>query len=206
MVGFRSALLATALLGAFDAAAADYVEATAGDLSNLHGNPTPLTLSVGDNVIDGNHGAGDRDYIAITLPAGATLEAIIVEPGTTFAGTRSFIGVQAGPTMTVDPEDPDVTQLLGYAHFDFGSIGNDILGEIGAGGGAITFTPPLGTRAERTYTFWIQETGGTVAHYRLTFRTQRSAAVPTFGAFGALGAAALAGLLLAIGVRARAPT
>ena len=175
-----------------------YLESSAGDLSNNRNSPTTLTLSVGDNVIDGNHGAGDLDYVAVTLPANVILEQIIVDPTTTFAGTRSFIGVAAGPTMPVDPANPQVNLLLGYAHFDFGSLGADILAEIGLGGGSQMFIPPLGAGAVRTYTFWIQETGTTTAHYKFNFKTRSTANVPELGTAGFL---ALAGALGWLGIR-----
>ena len=192
------ALLSTAvLLAGVDATATNYFEGTAGDLSNARSTPTPVLLSAGDNLIDGQHGAGDLDYVAITLPAGVTLEEIIVQPSTTFAGSRSFIGVQAGPVMTVDPANPVISLLLGYTHFDFGSINADILAEMGLAAGTTMFTPPLGAGAERTYTFWIQETGLTTAHYQLNFRTRATAAVPSLGM---LGSSVLAGALVLLGV------
>jgi hypothetical protein len=193
----RAVLAAAITLTGASAAATNYFEGTSGDLSNARGAPTPVLLSVGNNLIDGQHGAGDLDYVAITLPAGVTLDEIIVQPSTTFAGTRSFIGVQAGPVMTVDPANPVVSQLLGYTHFDFGSINADILAEMGLAAGTQMFTPPLGTGAERTYTFWIQETGATTAHYQLNFRTRAATAVP---ALGALGSSVLAGALVLLGL------
>ena len=155
-------------------AAADYNE-TSGDLSNNPLAPTPITLTVGNNVITGSTGQAnsviDRDYFTFTLAPGQQLTAIQVLEGTTSlsgpnpSAPLSFIGLQAGSTVT-DPAAPVVGALLGYTHYGPSLIGTDILDNIAAGPGAQGFTPPLGAG---TYSVWIQEANVGTAHYVFNF-------------------------------------
>lgn len=156
--GASLAIVLAACLSCFAAGAhgAGYDEAASGDLSNDRLVPTPLAGSPGANVVKGSFGNGDLDYVTLTVPAGQQLSAIILGNGTVFGGTRAFMGVQAGSTMTVDPNAGSAAGLLGWAHFDVGQYGRDILPEVAIGPGATGFSPPLGPGV---YTFWIQETG-----------------------------------------------
>ena len=58
--------------------------------------------------------------------------------------------------------------LLGWSHFGpgNGTVGTDILDNIGAGAGAMGFVPPL---PAGDYTFLIQQTGGSASDYTFQF-------------------------------------
>ena len=147
-----------------------YDEGIDGDLSGDMQYPTSLgALMVGSNTVTATSVTGDIEYASLVVPAGITLDQIILQA---YSGsfTRSFIAVQAGAEFTEPPVGTDVANLLGWTHFgtDFGvpGIGSDLLDNLGAGAGAIGFTPPLGPG---TYTFWIQETGITPISYTLDF-------------------------------------
>jgi hypothetical protein len=128
--------------------------------------PTPITFVAGGNDILGSYGVGvaggfvDRDYFTFTVGAGRSYAAIIVLPGTTVAGSASFIGIEAGSQITLPPTTATAAGLLGW-HLTrpASDIGNDILFLIGnprPALGATGFAPPLGPG---TYSVWIQENG-----------------------------------------------
>jgi hypothetical protein len=162
-------MLALCLIGAGAARASTiYDESVSGDLSNSGLSPTLLTVSLGSNQVFGTTGkaaAIDRDYFTFTVPVGEELSAVTLLPGTQTLGAlgESFIGVQAGPQVTVLTTATDATGLLGWFHYDTTDIGTDILPLMGtAGMGATGFTPPL---PSGTYSFWVQEaSAGTVAY------------------------------------------
>jgi hypothetical protein len=138
------------------AQALSWNESAQGDLSNNGLAPSVLQLDIGINSVTGNFGAPDNDYLAITIPTGAQLIALQYAEGNIQGGVRSFIGVQAGATMTVLPTAQSATGLLGWAHYQDAATGTNLLPDIGAGGfGATGFTGPL---SAGTYTFWIQDT------------------------------------------------
>lgn len=169
-------------------------EEQAGDLANSGASPTVLTLGLGSNLIIGRTGrtAGvvDRDYFSFTLPEGWQLDTLSVLPGTTAVGTSglSFIAVQAGSQVTVNPTGGSAAGLLGWMHYGENDVGTDILQIMGFGGGAIGFT---GSLPAGSYAFWIQDTGTGVANYRFDFGVS---AVPEPAA-GWLMLAGAAGLL-----------
>lgn len=169
-----------------------YDEAVSGDFSNIGTSPTPITLALGSNQVLGTTGRTsgviDRDYFSFTLPAGWQLDSIIVLPGTTSLGISklSFIGVQAGTQVTVNPTGNSPAGLLGYWHFGPNDIGGDILGVMGVAQGAQGFEAPL---PGASYAFWVQDSGTGVASYRLSFNVS---AVPEPSAWALLAA----GLLL----------
>jgi hypothetical protein len=152
-------------LAAQSAAAVLHNESVNGDITGDRFNPLAFVLSPGSNTITATSVAGDREYVRLTVPAGMTLSGVVVDA---FSGgvNVSFIGVQQGNTMTVDPLAPSAATLLGYAHFGAGNIGSNILPDIAAGPGSIGFTPPLNAA---NYTFWIQETSTTASTYTLDF-------------------------------------
>ncbi len=122
------------------------------------------------------------------------LNAIQVLPGTTSIGalTVSFIGLQSGSQVTVDPNMASAAPLLGYYHYGTADAGSDILPDIAAGMGAQGFMTPLGAGS---YSVWLQETGVGSASYKFDFQVAESA-VPepaTWGmliaGFGAIGCA-----------------
>ena len=163
--------LVTASLFATGALAAGYKEGKSGDLSDDGLTPTVVKLKVGNNTIDGDDGVHggviDRDYFMIKIGSGQTLAAIVVDPKTKIGNRFSFIGVQEGKQMTVDPEGGDPSELLGWDHFGTADEGTDILPRICTGAGAIGCTPPLGPG---NYTFWVQETSSCACHYRFIFK------------------------------------
>lgn len=176
-------------LGAFlstPAWATDWNESVNGDLSGDRLNPTPITLTQGSNIITATSGGGDLEYYRLFVPGGKRLSAIIAVSNT--SPSLSFIGVQRGTQFTEDPGAPNVANILGYTHFGVGNgtIGTDILDNMGTGAGAIGFVPPL---LPANYTFWSQETGGSVT-YTLDFQvTAIPNAVPIpRGAMGLLAA------------------
>lgn len=138
-------------------AASSYDEIVDGDLGDEGTSPTPLSLSAGDNTFAISTGDGDRDYAALTIPAGHELSSITLD---SYSGDGvSFIGVVSGTQMTIDPTSANQADLLGYHLFGSDDFNADILPSIGAGSGSMGFT---GTLAAGTYTFWIQDTGGVV--------------------------------------------
>jgi hypothetical protein len=170
-----AALLLAFLLGtAFGPARAanGWDESVSGDLSNTGTAPTAITLGLGANLIAGTTGraAGvvDRDYFTFTLPAGMQLDSLRVLPGSTFLGQSelSFIAVQAGTQVTVNPTGGSAAGLLGWWHFGPNDVGTDILGLVGTGFGAEGFDVPLHAGS---YAFWVQDTGTGIAQYRLEF-------------------------------------
>lgn len=150
-----------------------YNESISGDLSNSGLTPTLLTVSLGPNDVFGTTGKTgtviDRDYFTFTVPVGAELTAITVLPGTETLGTlgASFIGIEAGPEVTVSTAATDATGLLGWYHYTTGDIGVNILPLMGASGlGSIGFT---GSLPSGTYSFWVQEASAGTVPYGLEF-------------------------------------
>jgi hypothetical protein len=162
-------LLGAAVLST-SALAAGYKEANQGDLSDDGLNPTIVKLKVGGNVIDGDYGVGadgiDRDYFTVKIAAGQQLASIVLDPKTKIGGRVSFIGVQKGKQVTVDPNGGSAAGLLGWDHYATADEGKDILPRICNGAGAEGCTPPLGPGS---YSFWVQETGHCDCHYRFIF-------------------------------------
>lgn len=146
-------------------------ESISGDLANSGLSPTVLTVALGSNQVFGTTGKNantliiDRDYFTFAVPQGMVLSAITVLPGTQTLGPLgdSFIGMEAGPQVTVLTSATSAAGLLGWDHYDTGDIGNNILPDMGSAGlGATGFTSPL--RAG-TYSFWVQEASvGTVSY------------------------------------------
>ena len=169
---FSAAVLAAGLCASAQAATA-WDETVSGDLANLGAAPTAVTFGLGSNVIRGTTGrdaAGvvDRDYFTFTVAAGWQLETLTLLPGSTFIGgaAASFIGMQVGPVMTVDPTSGSATGLLGWWLYNENDIGNDILQQMGSSFGAVGYTGALPAGA---YTVWVQETGTGVAAYGFDF-------------------------------------
>ncbi len=129
-------------------------ESVSGDLSGDGLAPTLLTLGAGSNQIVGTTGNGglgvDLDYFTFTLSAGQTLTSIRVLSNTLVSGDFSFLGLQAGPQVTVSPSGAGSQALLGWTHYRTGDAGFDLLPRITASG-----VLPAGT-----YAVWIQDTGG----------------------------------------------
>lgn len=151
-----------------------------GDLSNDRFAPSPFVLAQGTNSLLATSVQGDREFVALTVPAGQQLSSIIQVSYVGDDGV-AFCGVQAGPQLTVDPDSFDPTGLLGWTHFGpFIFVdGSDILPSMGNGFGADGFTPPL---PAGTYTFWLQQAGQDPATYQLDFMvTPTPSAAAIFG-------------------------
>jgi hypothetical protein len=131
-------------------------ESTNGDLSGNGLSPTPISVSMGVNRIlgsTGNSGQGvDRDYFRITVPPGAALTAITLLDNTSVSGGASYIGIQAGPQVTVTTTGGGAENLVGSGHYGNDQIGSDLLPSIKLG--------PPGPYAAGTYSVWVQDTGG----------------------------------------------
>jgi hypothetical protein len=179
-------------------AATIWNEAVSGDLSNDQAAPNALGLSIGTNSIIGTVGGlNQKDFVALTVPAGDVLTSIIL---TAYSSTdaQGFTGVQAGAsfvgnTATAGP-------YLGYVHFGTGAtngalpptnlIGQDLLPLMGnktLAVGSAGFTAPL---PAGTYTFLIQQLGG-VTNYQFDYHVAQVPEPATIGLL-AIGAAALA--------------
>ena len=149
-------LAALAALAASQGANAAMVwdESINGDLSNDGLAPQALTLFPGSNQLVGSTGDGgqgvDRDYFTFTLTPGRTLSSIRLLGNTFVSGAFSFIGIQTGPQVTVQPSGAGGNLLLGWTHYSMNDIGTDILPAITSGG-------PL---SPGTYSVWVQDTGG----------------------------------------------
>jgi hypothetical protein len=172
---FGLTLLGAALLST-SAMAAGYKESKSGDLSNDGLAPTRVKLVLGNNVIDGDYGKSgttvDRDYFVVKIADGQQLSAIVLDPKTVIGGNVSFIGVQKGKQVTVDPNNPNAGDLLGWAHYGTDDEGTDILPAICAGAGAKGCTAPLG---KGMYAFWVQELATCACHYRFIFKVTAAA-------------------------------
>lgn len=166
-------LLVSALAAPAALAAVVYDESVSGDFSGSGLTPTFINLAAGSNVVlgtSGNPGTGaDRDYFTFTLPAGLELVSLTVLPGSTFLGPtlQSFIAVQAGNQVTVNPTGGTAAGLLGWSHYVPDDVGNDILPSMGLPSmGSSGFSPPLPAGA---YAFWVQETGAGTSIYAFDF-------------------------------------
>lgn len=150
-------------------AAVVYDESTDGDLSDDRGAPTQIVLNAGANDLIGTSGfdgtTSFRDYATFVVPVGATLTSIKAIEGMEPAVAVSFIGIQAGPAITVDPNLPNPALLLGWQH----------VGSVGAGQtlDILTGVTPLGPG---TYSLWIQDFDFGDSAY--AFRFELSAPVP----------------------------
>jgi hypothetical protein len=176
-------LIAGALTASNATAAVLYNESVSGDLSNSGATPTPLTISPGVNAVIGSvQGTGDvdtQDWIALTVPAGLQLKAIILESYSS-TDSQGFFGFQTGSTFSGSVNS--AASYEGYTHFGTGAtngsppmpatnlIGADLLSimstpaqDPGAGG----FAPPLGPG---TFTFLIQQLGA-LTNYEFDFDT-----------------------------------
>ena len=135
-------------------------EATSGDFSDDRLAPTAVTLEAGMNVIAGLSGLSpvpdmhDLDYVRFTVPVGHVLTRFLVQDAFV-GGAFSFVGMQAGPEVTIPWTWSNVNSpLLGWSHFGSSDIGSDLLPAMARSPGSVGFTPPLGAG---TYTLWIME-------------------------------------------------
>lgn len=161
----RAAGVAAAILSLNATAVTVHDESVNGDLNDSRAAPTLLVVQAGSNdffgVTTGNGGI-DLDYAKFLVPAGHVFSGLTVLPGTNPSGGVSFIGLQAGSEITVNPAAPTSTPLLGWLHYGTHNIGLNILPEMGTEAGSIAFTASL---QAGTYSLWIQDFGPTLAPY-----------------------------------------
>jgi hypothetical protein len=196
---FVHATLATiaSLAFALPFATADFVafdESVSGDASDDRFAPSTAALVAGNNTLRGLFGASatpdvhDLDYITFTVPEGHRLTSFVVADANV-GGAFSFVGIQAGPIVTIPADWTSVeSPLLGWAHFGTSSVGQDILAELGSAPGAEGFTGPLGAG---TYALWIMELDSSDA-YSYSF-SLGVVEIPAPGAIAVLALGALVG-------------
>lgn len=132
------ALMAAVTLAAKFGHAANFNEATLGDLSGVPASPTSWMLEAGGNVLTGEAGnttVGDEviedyDLVSFTVPAGYKLDTISV-PSFTVEDRLAFLGLQAGTPwnnqlgydlsdgpligwtlLDTDPDVPDLIEIM----------------------------------------------------------------------------------------------
>jgi hypothetical protein len=161
-----AAILGVLSLPVATATAATYAEASNGDLSGNRAAPTQFALASGSNTLTATTQGGDLDVVRIDVPAGNTLSQLFVRSFTQ-AGfdSTAFLGLQSGPTFTVDPNIAGASELLGYAHISPAFVNFDILPGMGNAFDAIGYTPPL---AAGPYSIFLQQLGTPVT-YSLEF-------------------------------------
>ena len=157
------------------AAISVYDEAVDPDFSNSRAAPTAVTFGLGQNDVFGVTGSSpasgvDRDYFTFAIPAGSALVSLTVLNVGLSAGNASFLGLQAGATVTVDPVGAALPNaaapLLGYKLLSPADIGLDILPNIATAASAAGFTPPLGPGQ---YSVWLQDGNSAPSTYALRF-------------------------------------
>ncbi|RTL23704.1 MAG: hypothetical protein EKK52_03260 [Burkholderiales bacterium] len=129
------------------------------DLSNDWTAPTVIALDPGSNWVKGTSGYSgsvlDRDFFRIDVPVGHQLSSLVLGLGTEVGGAFSFIGVQAGNGLTIDPNTvSNGSALLGWHLYGSADKGTNILPAIGGGADKIGFS---GALPSGSYTFWVQE-------------------------------------------------
>jgi hypothetical protein len=176
------------------AGASNYDESVNGDLSGIRLAPTVISLGAGSNTITATSVAGDLEYYTVTVPVGFELSAITLVSYVSL-DNLAFVAVQNGTVFTEPPTGTNVAQLLGWTHFGPGNstVGTDILDNMGAGAGAIGFTPPLGAG---NYVFWSQQTGLNASTYSLDLQITAAPAVPGLSGGGVLLLCVGLGLML----------
>jgi hypothetical protein len=144
---------ATAQLVVFD-------EARDGDASDDRFAPTTVALTEGVNTLRGFSGQSptsdvhDLDYITFTIPVGFELGSFVLQAASV-GGAFSFVGLQAGPIITIPADWTSVeSPLLGWAHFGTAEVGLDLLPTIANSPGSVGFSGPL---QSGTYALWIME-------------------------------------------------
>lgn len=158
-------LLLAVVLAAFPCAAATaeivvFDEARDGDASDDRLAPTTVALAAGVNTLRGFSGQSptpevhDLDYITFTIPVGFELGSFVLQAASV-GGAFSFVGLQAGPIVTIPADWTSVeSPLLGWAHFGSAEVGLDLLSTIASSPGSVGFSGPL---QSGTYALWIME-------------------------------------------------
>jgi hypothetical protein len=163
---YGSTILAAILVVPATTLATTYSEAVDGDLSGDRLAPTTLQLSPGSNTVSGTFGVSpipgvaDLDYLTVIVSPGSRLTQLTLL-GLNQGGSNSFLGVQAGPIMTLAPTSFDPSPLLGWSHIFKNQEGTDLLPALALDSGLDA----------GSYTFWINETDTSATwSYELDFR------------------------------------
>ena len=167
------------------ARAAVYTEELNGDMSNSGSGPSLLNLTIGSNTISATTMGGDQDYLRLSVPAGAAIQSLTLQ---TYAGNDgiAFLGLQAGPTFTESPDNPDPGGMLGYTHFGTfaGNVGTNVLPSMRTAPGAQGFTIPL---TGSDYTLWFQQLGAPATYtFNAVVTPEPGSGFLLLGAAGAL--------------------
>jgi len=120
--------------------------------------PTFLETGPGTSTLIANTSGGDLDYVTFTVGPCDTLSQLTVDDYTSAEGDPvAFLAIQNGSTFTVPAASAvgSEGELLGFSHFGFADIGQDILPQIGAEPSTIGFMPPL---PAGDYTIWLNQT------------------------------------------------
>jgi PEP-CTERM motif len=169
------------------------------DLSNDRLNPSLVVMGLGSNLVQGTMGYNslgelDRDYFRISIASGQQLSAVVLLPGTQVGGCCSFIGMQTGNQIAVDPNTASGSALLGWTLYASSDIGTNVLPAMLFPGdkiGVADYTKPL---PAGNYSFWLQELAPSGGPYAYKFDLQVTA-VPEPSA-AALLLAGLGGIAL----------
>ena len=185
----RALLFSAALSGPL--AAATYVEAIDGELSNDFIEPTPVAMDLGSNLLTGGMSGGesDIDLFRFSVPLGHHLTAIRIL-GFTGGGGGSFLGLQSGIELSSSPvPSGSFPDPIGYAIISAAdaAVDRNVLSTITSG-------PPftgVATLPAGNYVGWLNETG-LASSYEIEF-VIAAVPEPSVSAGLALG---LCGLLL----------
>ena len=181
---FTMAGIAVAVLASTAVADVVWDEDIDGSLSTDRFNTTNFgTLSVGSNNMIADTQSGISKFFTFTIAAGEELSAIILDDWIS-EDDLGFLGIVTGDFFSVDPTNPDVTQLLGYVHHGETSVGQDILPVMGQGPGSQGFVGALGPG---DYSFWLRQGGAELTTQDLNF-----VVTPAPGALALLGLGGLA--------------
>lgn len=203
MSSVRLSLLSVAACASCATGGVVFDEAVLGDFSDAGTAPTVCTLGVGTSVLAGTFGVStvpgrhDLDYVTIVIPEGHALSRLVLLDAYV-GGAFSFVAMQAGPQVTVLPDNTSIeTPLLGWAHFGSASIGTDLFPEMSVSPGSVGFSAPL---PAGSYSLWIMELDSSEA-YRYRFAAE-VVAIPGPGGVAA-AIAALGVTRTRVGSRAR---
>ena len=156
-------------------AAVLYDESIAGDISNDHTDPLPLSLGLGENIISGTLTSGsDRDLFTLTVPTGLSITDLRVL-AFSGGGNASFLFAVPGARLRDSPDAYIALQndLIGLLQLQRlaqlavspGTVGETTLLETFLTGQPFNGVNELG---EGDYAFWFNETGPDSA-YSLAF-------------------------------------
>jgi hypothetical protein len=130
----------------------------------------------------------------VTVPVGFAVGSLTELPGTEVGSNFSFIGVEAGPQVTVSPNATSAAGLLGWWHYGPADINTNILPLMGIpAAGSSGFTPPLGPGQ---YSFWVQELNPGTFPFRFAFGLVSTVPEPGTFTVSLIGLAMLVPVLL----------